>query len=815
MLQLQEALRRKKRNLIIWFNPWRHDKEDAVWAAFALQFIHDIKKQLWFWQRWMGNLRLLIRRFSWEQGWIDLTRKIFLWFIVLGVTAIIGYTAYLNKGEWTANLAKLAAELLKVKGAEDIFSKGIEAGGVTAYIALVLSIFSKLESIVGDPLKVDLKKFIDAPNYGDRVSFIERFHRDFKHIVDAYAGKKPVYVFIDDVDRCEVPKAADLMSALNLMISNDVKIIFIIGMDPEKVAAGLAVKHEKLFPYLFVHDKATEDNHLAGLSYGYDFIKKFIQISFLLPRPDDNALDEFMQRISEPRLQKGFWESWRDNLRKIFQQEPPEISLNIINAPYIHEVARQIAPALENNPRHIKQFINVLRLQIYIADKTGLFQDEEEAHLLTPQQYSKFIAVKLQWPLLIDDLDAHPKLLSTLQLLALDPDNKEISISPYASLEFWQRRADLMEFLNLGCRDVQGSRIPDAESLWSLEHVDILKLLKVSSQVHKAPSIDDSMLGKESKSAEAAKLTSSVSPLPTPTSITSRVILMIVNPINPTTGQNLVTARSWNDPIKLSEEFCRNLKDASHGLVNVEIAGKFDVHDWLPLPDGFRYDWESYQNIFTGKTPPHIPPEIDYQMILKTYDVPRLISEDQIDEIWIFACPYAGIFESTMGGKGAFWCNAPPLKINTRKRFVIMGFSYERGVGEMLEAYGHRAESILEETFRSKSEKNNLWRQFIQYDKIFPGNANVGTIHFAPNSDRDYDWGSPRKVPSNCYDWLNFPDFKGEIREVNASEWGDGETKKHHMWWFEHLPHVGGDTDGISNNWWEYICNLNNVKGPP
>ena len=39
-----------------------------------------------------------------------------------------------------------------------------------------------------------------------------------------------------------------------------------------------------------------------------------------------------------------------------------------------------------------------------------------------------------------------------------------------------------------------------------------------------------------------------------------------------------------------------------------------------------------------------------------------------------------------MGGPDAFWCNAPPLK-NTeaaRRRFVIMGFSYERGVGETL-----------------------------------------------------------------------------------------------------------------------------------
>ena len=33
------------------------------------------------------------------------------------------------------------------------------------------------------------------------------------------------------------------------------------------------------------------------------------------------------------------------------------------------------------------------------------------------------------------------------------------------------------------------------------------------------------------------------------------------------------------------------------------------------------------------------------------------------------------------------------------RRFVIMGYNYQRGVGEMLESFGHRSESILEKTF--------------------------------------------------------------------------------------------------------------------
>ena len=66
--------------------------------------------------------------------------------------------------------------------------------------------------------------------------------------------------------------------------------------------------------------------------------------------------------------------------------------------------------------------------------------------------------------------------------------------------------------------------------------------------------------------------------------------------------------------------------------------------------------------------------------------------------------PYAGLYESVMGGAGALWCNAPPLA-NTgscQRRFVIMGFSYEREVGEMLHSYNHRCESILAQVFNSQ-----------------------------------------------------------------------------------------------------------------
>ena len=129
----------------------------------------------------------------------------------------------------------------------------------------------------------------------------------------------------------------------------------------------------------------------------------------------------------------------------------------------------------------------------------------------------------------------------------------------------------------------------------------------------------------------------------------------------------------------------------------------------------------------------------------------------------------------------------------------------------MLEAFGHRAESIMEKVYERSLPANNLWKKFIRYDQAHPGQAECGNVHFAPNSERDYDWGNPRIVNSHCDDWYNFPNFRGIVKPVSAIEWGGGDIRAHHKWWLNHFPKASGRTNGIANNWWQYIIDPNRV----
>jgi len=298
-----------------------------------------------------------------------------------------------------------------------------------------------------------------------------------------------------------------------------------------------------------------------------------------------------------------------------------------------------------------------------------------------------------------------------------------------------------------------------------------------------------------------------------PTPVKKRVSLIIHNPIVPSSGGlRLNKALKWGDSDALAAGYIADLQDISYGYCNYEIVERVEVDKFPRKQDGFTYKADEFVAAWKARTGFHNPDAVDYDALLDEFDMIEKVNSGAIDEFWLFAFPYAGYYESIMGGPGAFWCNAPPLRGTeiAKRRFVIMGFNYERGVGEMLEDLGHRAESILAQVFERANP--NLWEQFTRYDKTHPGAAECGNVHFAPNSLKDYDWGNTRAVPSRADHWYAFPNLTGDPRVMTCAEWGNGDIREHHRWWFRHFPHVEGESGGLSWNWWEYVIDPNRVR---
>ncbi len=294
-----------------------------------------------------------------------------------------------------------------------------------------------------------------------------------------------------------------------------------------------------------------------------------------------------------------------------------------------------------------------------------------------------------------------------------------------------------------------------------------------------------------------------------------KVSLIIFNPTIPSQGgRKLSDVMNWNNVDQLVAGYINDLQTTSGGYINYQVVERVEADCFPVKEDRFVYNPDDFVHCLQAGTGFHQPDTADYHAILKDYDIVSKINSGAIDEVWWFGFPYSGFYESRMVGPEAFFCNAPPIIDipNCSRRFIVMGFNYQRGIGEMEESFSHRAEYILQQVFRNKPASDNLWQRFTRYDKAAPGMSECGSVHYAPNSQTDYDWGNTVNVPSRCNNWYSFPDLTGAPVLVNCSEWGGGDIRGHHTWWLRHFPHIAGSTNGISNNWWEYVVDPNKVS---
>ena len=467
--------------------------------------------------RWWGDWILFRLRYSWRSGWKDLILRLSFLATVVGLILlpIFRGTDYVKNvisalfPSPTSEIGKGPLTPLKFVGW--IFS----LNGYWGCIALLVFLFVLAKKYLGNLIEVDLQRHVNSPKYEGSVSFVERFHDDFSKIVKAYAGKRRVYVFLDDLDRCEVPKAAELMQAINLMVASNPQLIFIIGMDWETVAAGIAVKNARLAPYLKPAAKGVD----GAVELGREFVEKFIQLRFRLPRPGDEEIQHFLLTLSRPNARPrnpGLWyklvhSSWLTYLRvrvwlfvatfRFPTLAPPkrneeertqaEVSTSELreliqfgteaDSNTIQAVTRELAPAFENNPRRLKQFLGLYRLRIYIAKRTGLLaipNGRPASEATTLEQLGKITAIELRWPLLLLEAANDHDVLGRLELEAL-------GLTPLQSSDGrWISQRGIKDVFRAGFADSSSDGGETAgEGPWSLENLDVGRLLRVSPYV--------------------------------------------------------------------------------------------------------------------------------------------------------------------------------------------------------------------------------------------------------------------------------------------------------------------------------------------
>lgn len=442
MLQLERDLR-ENGHFTVYFNPWRYESEEAVWAAFMLTFLDQVKGDLSTLDRWYGHLRLIERRSRGRRS------RMLLKFGAAALATVVGVF-----------LLQLVSDLLETDVFGVVLESLLSVLGIVSITGLsVAGLFLWVRKNVVGRAENELRTYLTDPEYEDRVSFIHHFHEEFDEILDAYIREgRPVYVFIDDLDRCAAPKAAELMQSINLMLSEDQRLVFLMGMDRGKVSASIAAKHKDLLEYL-----NTESDPGFGLDYGFRFIEKFVQIPFRIPRPAPENVEEFIGAITTDHRRSADRTDGRESIRSVRPTSPRtylgetdavERRVDGWSRSRLHATTGWVAPVLEYNPRQIKRFVNLFTLYALLANEVGFLastdgEDEmtppgggangaernaeatgsdeagtaeresgRTAPALTLEQIGKFVAMRLRWRI-VDELERNPTALTTLSRMAL------------------------------------------------------------------------------------------------------------------------------------------------------------------------------------------------------------------------------------------------------------------------------------------------------------------------------------------------------------------------------------------------------------
>lgn len=272
-----------------------------------------------------------------------------------------------------------------------------------------------------------------------------------------------------------------------------------------------------------------------------------------------------------------------------------------------------------------------------------------------------------------------------------------------------------------------------------------------------------------------------------------------------------------NDPRRLAEGYAADVAAASRSGIRFQIVEWKDIDAYPPVEGRPLRDRDFIEAARTGVWPEG---RTDYLRLIGRYGLAASIDSGRVDEVWLFGAPGFGYWEAASAGPGAFYINGgvyPDVPVS--RPFAIMGFSYERGVAEMLHDLAHRTEGTMTHFYGSwnfdygsatADKPRTRWDRFSAAE-AHGQLAGAGNCHWPPNAEKEYDYDNPREVLSTVELWRGSPRPKGRLTRVSAETWGGPDYQRGFMnWWLSHLPNSAGTgRDGRLNNWWRYVFGFN------
>lgn len=394
----------------VWFDAWKYDQQEMLWAAMVLEIFEQVSNQFKWWQKIGLFIRVNWKRFDWTKFWLSFLKSIAttIFLFALGFGAFSILASFLKK-PWAETL----------QWVED-YSRVLAALGLAS---LAYTIFKDTTGIIVSPFNLGISQYAKKPDYKEKIGFLNKFTEDFKYVIASVTknGEWPLVVFIDDLDRCSPTKAAEVIEAMNLLLDSE-HCVFILGVDTAMLSRSIQAKYKDIQPFF------DDGEYPSRLGLGRHFLEKIIQIDFHIPRPAPKHFSKFIDAqlgqttdVEQKLIDKE--QSEAENLIQAKQRsgksseeakeavvkERPDLEKVINDAVEAVEertfendlevitAIKDMAPYLNYNPRRIKRFINIFRLQALITYQRGFLEKA-----ISFDKLARWIVISMRWPDFID-----------------------------------------------------------------------------------------------------------------------------------------------------------------------------------------------------------------------------------------------------------------------------------------------------------------------------------------------------------------------------------------------------------------------------
>lgn len=389
--------------LIVWFNAWQHERLGPPW--------------------W--SLLTAVHRQALGPG------SIRLWLLDLAWRVRLGWMAYL--------LLPAVLALLWVGWQEDWFdgSQLSELGSIATAAAAILGLIVTLLGAargLGRSLSASSARGAETFMRNSRDP-MRTLTRRFNRLVRA--TRRPVAVFVDDLDRCQASYVVDLLQGIQTLLM-EAPVSFVVAADRRWLYDS----------YAHVYSDFTSAAREPGRPLGHLFLEKTFQLSAPLPNVLPDQRDAFWRRLIAPAapapepVDPQPVQSIRDAptaaeaIRRLDAATPhsPEEGMalkqatleRLSDADVRARTERELgkfSSLLEPNPRAMKRLVNAYSVAqaLHVLD---------ERVFLSLDELALWTLLSMRWPLLAECLTEHPEAVADGAAEALEPELRALLQSP-------------------------------------------------------------------------------------------------------------------------------------------------------------------------------------------------------------------------------------------------------------------------------------------------------------------------------------------------------------------------------------------------